>query len=148
MVKTLAEVAEKMKERVATGGKYLRQGMAGAEDPLDVISRDPTGFAKKLQAGVTEAVRTGSYEAGIKKAKAANSWQNSKDRAGAHFEERAADMVTNSMKDYEARARAIEAAQKAVANMPTTTRDQRIAKSAAYQKAVGQEMDKVYGRKA
>jgi len=148
MVKTSAEVAEKMKERVATGGKYLRQGMAAAEDPLDVISKDPTGYAKKLQAGVNEAVRTGSYEAGIKKAKAANSWKGSQDRAGAHFEERAGDMVTNAMRDYDQRAQAIAAAQRAVANLPTTTRDQRIAKSAAYQKAVGAEMDKIYGRKA
>lgn len=148
MVKSAAEVAEKMKERVATGGKYLRQGMAGAEDPLDVISKDPAGYAKKLQAGVTEAVRTGSYEAGIKKAKARNAWGDSHERAGRHFEERADDMVQNAMSDYEGRARAIENAQKATANMPTTTRDQRIAKSAAYQKAVGQEMDKLYGRKA
>lgn len=148
MVKTAAEVAEKMKERVQTAGKYLKSGMDGAEDPLDVISKDPSGYAKKLQAGITEAVRTGSYEAGIKKAKANNSWQGSKERAGRHFEERATDMVTNAMQDYDGRARAIETAQKAVANMPTTTRDQRIAKSAAYQKAVSGEFDKLYGRKA
>jgi hypothetical protein len=147
MVKSAAEVAEKMKERVATGGKYLRKGMDAAEDPLDIISRDPTGYAKKLAAGVTESVRTGAYEAGIKKAKANDSWGKSKERAGRHFEERADDMVTNSMIDYDARAKAIENAQNSVKNLPTVTRDQRIAKSAAYQKAVGAEMDKVYGRK-
>lgn len=148
MVKTAAEVAGKMKERVGTAGKYLREGMAGAEDPLDIISKDPSGYAKKLAAGVNESVRTGAYEAGIKKAKEANSWQNSQERAGRHFEERADDMVTNAMKDYEGRARAIEAAQKIVEKLPTTTREQRIAKSTAYQKAVGAEFDKLYGRKA
>jgi hypothetical protein len=137
-----------MQDRIATGGKYLQAGMAEATDPLDVISKDASGYAKKLQAGVNESVRTGAYEAGIAKAKARNSWKGSQTRAGAHFEERATDMVNNAMSNYDARAAAIKKAQDAVAAMPTTTRDQRIAKSAAYQKAVGIEMDKVFGRKA
>jgi len=57
-------------------------------------------------------------------------------------------MVANAMEDYDARAAAIDRALAKVASMPKTTRDQRIAYSAAYQKALGEEMDKLYGRRA
>ena len=148
MVKSAAEVEEKMRDRVSTAGKYLRSGMASAPDPIDVLLKDPSGYAKKLQDGLNEAIRRGSYEAGLKKAKARNSWRDSLERAGAHFEERTDDMVANAMSSYDARAAAIGRAQAIVETMPTTTRTQRIAKSAAYQKAVGEEFDKVFGRKA
>jgi len=147
MVKTRAEVEEKMRERTATAGKYLKQGMDAAEDPLDVLLNNPEESQKKLIAGVAESARRGSYIAGLRKAKERNAWANSKDRAAAHYEERSEDMVNNSMASYDERARAIEIAQGKVAAMPTTTRDQRIAKSAAYQKAVGEEFDKIFGRK-
>jgi hypothetical protein len=56
-------------------------------------------------------------------------------------------MVDNAMSSYNARAQAIAKAQAAVKDMPTTTRQQRIAKSAKYQEVVGAEFDKVFGRK-
>ena len=147
MVKTRAEVEEKMRDRVGTAGKYLKQGMDGAEDPIDVLLKDPAAAQKKLLDGQAEAARRGSYEAGLRKAKERNAWQNSKDRAAAHYEERTDDMVSNAMSSYDARAGAIERAQAAVKDMPTTTRAQRIAKSAKYQETVGAEFDKVFGRK-
>lgn len=148
MVKTLSEVREKMTERVGSAGKYLKAGMAAAEDPLDVLTRNAAETQKKWEEGIKEASRKGNLAAGLKKAKENDSWRKSQDRAGNHFEERKEDMVNNAMKDYEARAKVIEAAQNAVSKMPTSTRDQRIAKSAAYQKAVGAGMDALYGRKA
>ena len=147
MVKSRAEVEEKMRDRVSTAGKYLRQGMEAAEDPLAVLLKDPAKAAKKHAAGVIEAHRRGSFIAGLKKAKARNSWKESLDRAGAHFEERTEDMVDNAMESYDARASAIERAQARVADLPTTTRAQRIAKSGKYQEYVGEEFDKVFGRK-
>lgn len=147
MVKSVEEVRAKMEERVATAGKYLKQGMAAAEDPIDKLLKDPEGYQKKLVAGVQEAANRGSYKAGLLKAKERNAWQNSQDRAASHYEERAPEMVENAMSNYAARAAAIERAKKAVENMPTTTRGQRIAKSAAYQQKVGEEFDKVFGRK-
>lgn len=148
MVKTATQVAEKMRSRVSGSGKYLKEGMQAGTDPLDVLSRNPTAYAQKLQAGVTEAIRKGSYEAGIKKAKANDSWKKSVDRAGAHFEEAAPRMVENAMKDYDQRATVIKAAQDKVAPMATTTRAQRIAKAAAYAEASGAGYDALYGRKA
>jgi hypothetical protein len=147
MVKTAAEVKEKMLDRVGTAGKYLKQGMDAAEDPIDVLLKDPAAAQKKLLDGQAEAARRGSYEAGLRKAKDRNAWQKSKDRAAAHYEERRDDMVENAMDSYDARKGAIERAQAATKDMPTTTRDQRIAKSTAYQKKVGEEFDKVFGRK-
>ena len=147
MVKTRAEVEEKMKDRVGTAGKYLKQGMDGAEDPIDVLLKDPAAAQKKLLDGQVEAAKRGSWEAGLRRAKDRNAWQNSKDRAAAHYEERTDDMVANAMSSYDARAGAIERAQAAVKDMPTTTRSQRIAKSSKYQEVVGAEFDKVFGRK-
>lgn len=147
MVKTRAEVEEKMRDRVGTAGKYLKAGMDGAEDPIDKLLKDPEGYQKKLIDGQAEAARRGSYKAGLERAKARNAWQESKDRAASHYEERTDDMVKNSMESYDARAGAIERAQQATADMPTTTRAQRIAKSAKYQEKVGEEFDKIFGRK-
>lgn len=148
MVKDASRVRQKMLDRVRTAGAELRAGMEAAEDPLQKISKDPAGYAKKLQDGIAEAVRRGSYEAGIKKAASENRWKNSIDTAATRYEQSADIMVERSMNSYEARARAIEAAKAKVANMPTTTIDQRIAKSAAYQKAVSAEFNAVFGRKA
>lgn len=136
-----------MLDRVGTAGKYLEQGMDAAEDPIDVLLKDPEAAQKKLLDGQAEAARRGSYIAGLKKAKSRNAWQESKPRAAAHYEERKEDMVNHAMDSYDARKGAIERAQASTKDMPTTTRDQRIAKSAAYQKAVGAEFDKVFGRK-
>ena len=148
MTKSAERVRQKMLDRVRTAGTELKAGMQAAEDPLVKISKDPSGYAKKLQDGVAEAVRRGSYEAGIKKAASENRWKNSIDRASTRYEQSADVMVERSMNSYEARGRAIEAAKAKVASMPTTTIDQRIAKAAAYAKAVSGEFNTVFGRKA
>ncbi|MDD3137101.1 MAG: hypothetical protein PHF64_11430 [Methanoregula sp.] len=147
MVKSQADVEAKMKDRVGTAGTYLKKGMAQADDPVDVLLKDPEGYGQKMKAGLDDAIKRGNYRVGLERAKARNAWKNSEDRAAAHFEERKDDMVKNAMDSYPKRAAAIEAAKQQVANMPTATRDQRIAKSQAYLKAVGQEMDKAFGRK-
>jgi len=136
-----------MKDRVSTAGTYLKKGMASAEDPIDVLLKNPEAAAKKLQDGLADAIRRGNYKIGLERAKARNSYKGSMDRAGSHFEERTGDMVKNAMDTYDQRAAAIKAAQDRTAQMPTATREQRIAKSTAYQKAVGEEFDKVFGRR-
>ena len=147
MVKSQADVEAKMKDRLSTAGTYLKKGMESAEDPIDVLLKDPTGYAKKLQDGLNDAIKRGNYKIGLDRAKARGSWKGAIPRAGSHFEERAGDLVKNAMETYPARAAAIAAAQQRVASMPTATRAQRIAKSTAYQTAVGEEFDKVFGRK-
>ena len=148
MTKTREQVEEKMRERVSTAGKYVKQGMEAAEDPIDVLLRDPSGYAAKLIAGLTEAVRRGSYEVGLRAAKERGAWTGAIDRAAAHFEERSGDMVDNAMSSYDKRMNAIDFAKKAISNMPKATRAQKIARSTKYLTVVGEQMDKAFGRKS
>ena len=145
MVKSKAAVEHKMRDRVSTAGTYLKEGMAEAPDPVDVLLKDVAGNEKKLVDGVNEAVRRGKYKAGLETAKARGSWVKSHDRAAAHYEERADDMVANSMEGYDARASCIEKAQKVIESMPKATRAQRIARSSKYQEEMGKCMDSVRG---
>jgi len=148
MAKSRARVAAKMQDRVRTAGSELKAGMMEAPDPIEIALKNPAEHAKKMADGLNEAIRRGKVEAGLKKGKSRNAWKNSIERAAQHYEASADRMVANALEDYDARVAAIERALAKVANMPRTTRDQRIAYSAAYQKALGEEMDKLYGRKA
>jgi len=148
MAKSRARVAAKMQDRVRTAGSELKAGMMEAPDPIEIALKNPAEHAKKMADGLNEAIRRGKVEAGLKKAKSRNAWKNSIERAAQHYEASADRMAANALEDYDARIAAIERALAKVANMPRTTRDQRIAYSAAYQKALGEEMDKLYGRKA
>jgi len=147
MVKDRKVVEEKMRERVATAGKYLKEGMEAAPDPLDILLKDPDGYAKKLLDALNEAIRKGEFKIGLEKAKKRNKWKEAIDIAARRFEEVADKMVARALEDYEARKKCIEEAKAKIANMPATTRDQRIARSAAYQKAVAECFDRLYGRK-
>ena len=138
----------KMKDRVATAGKYLKSSLEKADDPIDVILADPETHLKNLVAGVTEAHRTGKIKSGFEKAKKRNSWKKAIPRAGDHFEERTDDMVANALDDYDERKAVIDAAKAEIAKMPSTTRTQRIARSTKYQQLVAEGFDKLYGRKA
>ena len=140
-------VEKKMKERVSSSGGFLTDAMNEAEDPIDVILKDPEAYAKKLVDGITDAIKRGSYKVGLEKAKKRNAWKGATERAGAHYAERADDMVKNALEDYDARAAVIQKVKNAIKDMPTATRAQRIAKSAKYQELVGAEFDKLYGRK-
>lgn len=146
MVKSKALAEKKMKDRVESAGKYLTEALGEAPDPLDVILEDPEGHMKKMEAGLKEANRTGKTIGGIKKAKERNSWATSHDRAGSHYEERAADMVNHAMEDYDVRAGCIETAKKVIKSMAKATRTDRIKRSARYQEEMGKCMDRAKGR--
>jgi len=147
MAKPKELVEEKMKERVQTAGKYLKAGMENAPDPIDVILSDPEKYLKRLIDGLVESIRTGKMQSALKRAKDRNAWKKSIDRASAHYEERAEDMVANAMESYESRMKCIEEAKKAIADMPKATRAQRIARSQKYLQAVAECFDRVFGRK-
>lgn len=147
MVKSRAAVERKMKDRVTTAGTYLKEGMAEAEDPVDVLLKDIGENEKKLVDGVTESIRRGKYKAGLETAKSRDSWGKSHDRAAAHYEERADDMVSHAMEGYDERKGCIEAAKAVSDKMPKATRAQRIARSAKYQELMGACMDRVKGLK-
>jgi len=147
VVKDRAYVEEKMKERVRTAGTWLQRGMEQAEDPVEVLLKDPEGFAKKLVDGLMDAIRRGNYKIGLEKASKRGKWRSKIPLAARHFEEVADLMVEYALEDYEARAKCIEEARKAIAGMPKATRADRIKRSAAYQEKVAECFDRLYGRK-
>ena len=146
MVKSKSAAEEKMKDRVSTAGKYVKEGMEEAEDPIDILLKDADKFAKRLVENLIESIRRGKYKGGLTTAKARDSWKKAIPRAAAHFEERTDDMVAHAMEDYEDRAKCIEIAKAATKDMPTKTRALRIAKGAKHQELMGACMDKVKGR--
>jgi hypothetical protein len=147
MVKSKEAAMRKMEDRVATAGTYLKEALAEAEDPIDVALKDVNAHTSKMTAGLQEAVRVGKVEEGLKKAKARGSWEKSHDRAAAHYEERASDMVEHAMEGYDERRECIEKSKKAIEKMPKATRAQRIARSSKYQEEMGKCMDAKKGRK-
>lgn len=147
MVKSKTAAENKMRDRVSTAGVYLQEGMKEGEDPIEVLLKDPDKHAAALVAGLIDAIKRGKYKLGLETAKDRDAWQKAIPRAGAHFEERADDMVTHAMEDYDERAKCIEEGKKAISTMPKATRAQRIARSAKYQELMGACMDKVKGRK-
>lgn len=148
MVKSKARAEAKMERGVRAAGPEIEAGMQEAEDPLSILASDTKGFGEKMLAGAQEAVRTGKWAQGIKKAESEDKWKESIPRAKAHYTEAAPRMVSNAMSDYDSRAQCIERAQASVKMMSTTTRADRISKSSAYQEAVAKEFDKLYGRTA
>jgi hypothetical protein len=147
-VKDRSEVETKMKDRVGTAGKYLKESLEKADDPLDVLLGNPDKYIDLMVKGIQEAQRTGKIQSGLKKAKDRDAWRKSIPRAGAHYEERTDDMVDHALDDYDERKKCIESALGAIGGMPSTTRTQRISRSAEYQKKVAECFDKLYGRKA
>jgi len=147
MVKSRAVAEARMRRNIVGAGESLKEGFAEAKDPVKVLLADPD-MEKKHQAGVAEAHRKGKMRKGLQIAEARGSWKDSADRAGAHFEERSEDMVVHSMETYDARGKCIDDAKESLKKEPRTTRAQRIAYGAKVQAAVGECIDKIYGRTA
>ncbi len=147
MVKSKEVAERRMRERMRIASEALKEGMLEAEDPLEVLMKDPEGFAKKLSEGIAEAIRKGKWQHGVKVAKSRDSWKKSIDTAGAHYGDKVDVAVEHAMEDYDVRAKCIEEAKKAIEGMPSTTRAQRIARSAKYQEVMGECMDRAKGLK-
>ena len=147
MVKSKEIAERRMRERMRIASEALKEGMEEAVDPLEVLLKDPEGFAKKLADGIVEAIRKGKWQLGIKVAKGRDAWKKAIDTAGAHYGDKVDVAVEHAMEDYDVRAKCIEEAKKAIEGMPSTTRDQRIARSAKYQAVMGECMDRAKGLK-
>ena len=147
MVKSQAVAEARMRRNIVGAGESLKEGFAEAEDPVKVLLADPD-MEKKHQAGVAEAHRKGKMRKGLQIASDRGSWPDSASRAAAHFEERSEDMVKHSMETYPARAKCIEDVKASLKKEARTTRAQKIAYGAKFQAAVGECIDKIYGRTA
>jgi len=147
MVASKERARKKMEERVATAGSYLKEGMEEAEDPVDILLKDPEKYGKQMVDGLQNAVQSGRYKGGLERAKQRGSYKRSTERAANHYSERAGDMAEHAMEDYDARAAAIKRAQDAIRHMPKATYEQRKARMNKYNEVIHQEMNKLYGRK-
>jgi len=132
MVKSASRVQRKMKERVSVAGTEVVAGFEDAKDPIDVALSDIKGHEEKMKAGLAEAMKAGKVQRGLERAKKRDSWKKSAERAGRHYEERADDMVTNYMDDYDKRAAIIAKAQDEIKKMPKATFEQRMARQRKY----------------
>jgi len=144
MGKSKEMVEAKLKERVASSGKYHKSGMENAD-------KNPNEEAAKkldlMKARFNQAMDSGRTKAGMLEAASEKRWEGRIDKAAERWEDSSAYMTDRYMAGYDKRMTAIEAAKKAVEGMPATTVEQRAEKSKQYQIKVSKEMAKLRGIK-
>lgn len=147
MPKDARRVEEKMRERMSTAGKYHREGLEAAPDPIDILLSNPDKFVDIMVKRITDALKGGSWVAGLKKAAELDKWKKKIDIAARRYEEATDTAVENYMADYNERMKCIEEALAAIEKMPKATRADRIRRSAEFQIKVAECFDRLYGRK-
>lgn len=131
--KTPEQIAEKYQRGVAGAGQDYA---AGVQNPSRSWAQATAQGAARWQAGIQEAIQNKAFERGVQRAGDAK-WQTNALAKGAQRYQGAA---AEAAQEYAAVAgqimSAASAAQSAVANMPNETLEQRIARSAAAQRAI------------
>ena len=142
MVKSKADVEEKLRERVSVSGKYHKRGMETA----DV---NPNAEAMKkldlMKARFNAAMDSGRTKAGMKEAADEHRWEARVPVAAARWEESSDYMAGRYMEGFDERIGCVEEAKKQVAGMAATTVEQRAEKSKQYQIAMSKCMEKKRG---
>ena len=143
MTKDIETILEKMKERVATSGKYHKKGLENAPNPLEIALQKLDLMKQRL----LQAFENGSVKAGFEKALKEGKWEARIDVAARRWEESAEYMVEEYAKAIEDVLKCVEEAKKAIANMPAVTIEQRAERSKQYQIAMHKCMAKLKGLK-
>lgn len=136
--KQIADAVSKWKSRVAQSGSYYQ---AGVNNPQVDWAGPAVAAAPRRNAGLQAAIADGRIDAGIQRAgtakwrantlaKGVSAWTNNTPNAAAQYQ---AGMTR--VYGY------FTQADQATANMPTTTRADRIAKASAFLDAVGSAAD-------
>ena len=136
--KTIQEAVTKWQTRVAQSGQFYS---AGVSNPQVYWAGPAVAAADRRNAGLQAAIANGSIDAGIQRAgtikwrtntiaKGVSAWTTNTPKAGPQYQ-------AGLTKVYQFFA----AADGAVANMPRTTRGDRIARAGAFLAAVGQAAD-------
>ena len=132
-VKDANQVAQKFQRRVAGAAQDYAEGVAS---PSRDWAQATVGAKARWQAGIQEAIQRGSFESGIQRAGSAK-WQERASTLGAQRYSAAAQTAGTA---YAAVAgnvmAAANAGREAAARLPNTTIDERIARSAAAQRAI------------
>jgi hypothetical protein len=142
MVKSKADVEEKLAERVAVSGKWHKRGMESSEvNPNDAALKK----LDLMKARFDKAMDSGRTAAGMKEAADAKRWEGRIDVAATRWEESSEFMRDRYMEGYDDRVACIEESKRKVASLPATTIEQRAEKSKQYQIAMSKCMEKKRG---
>lgn len=128
-----SQITEKYQRGVAGAGADYASGVSNPSKPW--ASATQAGAAR-WRAGITAAIAAKSFERGVSQAGDAK-WQNAAVNKGAQRYQAAAQEAGQAYGQVASKIMsAAAAAQAAVASMPDETLEQRIAKSAAAQRAI------------
>lgn len=146
MAKSITTVTHKMKSGMQNAGAAIKDGFSAENDPMKVIAQNVEGYGQAMAAGVAKAVSDGTYAKGVQQAASNGTWSKSAEKAARNYAAQANVAVEEYMKQYPARMQVIEAAVKQYPAVPGESRDARIARGGQIQKAIGEGMDRLYGR--
>lgn len=134
MAKDRSRVLNKYRNRVAGAAQEYADGVA---NPKADWLNSYTKAQPRMQAGIQKAIAEGRMVKGANKSGGTSNWQAKAQGKGARNYTQSAD---DAAKGYEGALDKVlgagDAARQAVANMPDTTIEQRIARAAAAMKAI------------
>lgn len=131
--KTPEQIAEKYQRGVAGAGQDYATGV---QNPSRSWSQATAGASGRWRTGVQDAIQNNSFARGVQRA-GDGKWQAGALEKGAQNYAAAATRAASQYAQVAAQIMAAgSAAQAKVANMPTDTLDQRIARSAAAQREI------------
>jgi len=131
--KSADQIIEKYQRGVAgAAGDYA----AGVQAPSRPWAAATQAGAKRWASGVQKAIQENTFQKGVSKAGDAKWQENALNKGAQRYAAAAGEAATEYAKVAGQVMSAAASAQSAVANMPDETLDQRIARSAAAQRAV------------
>lgn len=131
--KSPEQIAEKYQRGVAGAGQDYS---AGVQNPSRSWSQATQRSAGRWAAGVQEAIQNKKFERGVSAAGDAKWQANAVGKGAQRYQAAAQEAAQEYAKQAGKIMSAGAAAQAAVANMPNETLEQRIARSAAAQRAI------------
>lgn len=131
--KTPQQISDKYQRGVAGAGNDYASGVQSPSKPW---AQATAAGAQRWAAGIQQAIQLKSFESGVSKA-GDQKWQAGALNKGAtRYTAAAADAATAYSQVADRVMGAASAAQSAVANMPNTTLEQRLARAAAAARAI------------
>jgi hypothetical protein len=136
MVKDTEKVVRKLKSRVAVAGGDFEEGL---RNPSAHPIKRALEKLDKLYQALREAIESGKIEAGLREALEKGRWEEAIDIAVRRWIESKDRMAERYAEAYDEKLKpCLEECEKKVANMPDLTLEQRIQKSAEFQRCMSE----------
>lgn len=141
--KSVQDATAKWQQRVAQSGQYYQQGV---QNPGVTWAANAVAAADRRNQGLQRAIASGAIDAGIQQA-GDSKWRNNTIAKGVpawtqNTPKAAPAFQAGLQKAYGY----MDAAESATSSMARTTRQDRIARAAAFLNAVGEAADQAKGR--